>query len=175
MMLRCCLVTSRVWLFCYTRDYSPPDSSVHGIVQTIILEWVAIFLFQGILLIQRRKLSLLLCKWILYHWATRKALRRHDQFSHSVMFDSLQPYGLHHTRLSCPSPTSRACSHSYPLSWWCHPTISSSFVPVSNSSALRMIQAHYIYCVLYFYYYYVSSTSDQQALDPGGWGLLLIE
>ena len=35
-----------------------------------------------------------------------------------------------------------------------------------------MIQAYYIYCVLYFYYYYISSTSDHQALDPGGWGPL---
>ena len=32
--------------------------------------------------------------------------------------------------------------------------------------AFRMIQVHYIYCVLYFYYYYVSSTSDHQALGP---------
>ena len=45
------------------------------------------------------------------------------QFSHSVMSDSLWPYGLQHTRLPCPSPTPRACSHSCPLSWWCHPTI----------------------------------------------------
>ena len=35
-----------------------------------------------------------------------------------------------------------------------------------------MIQAHYLYCALYFYYYYISSTSDHQALDPGGWGPL---
>ena len=33
-----------------------------------------------------------------------------------------------------------------------------------------MIQAHYIDCVLYFYYYYIRSTSDNQALDPRGWG-----
>ena len=32
--------------------------------------------------------------------------------------------------------------------------------------AFRMIQEHYIYCVLYFYYYYVSSISDHQALGP---------
>ena len=32
--------------------------------------------------------------------------------------------------------------------------------------AFRMIQVHYIYCVLYFYCYYVSSTSDHQALGP---------
>ena len=36
-----------------------------------------------------------------------------------------------------------------------------------------MIQAHCIYCVLYFYYYYISSNSDQQILDPGGWGPLI--
>ena len=34
----------------------------------------------------------------------------------------------------------------------------------------RMIQVHYIYCALYFYYYYISSTSENQALDPRGWG-----
>ena len=37
-----------------------------------------------------------------------------------------------------------------------------------------MIQAHYIYFVLYLYYYYISSTSDHQALDPRGWGALLM-
>ena len=52
-------------------------------------------------------------------------------FSHSVMFNSLQPHGLHHARLLCPSATPRACSNSCPLSWWCHPIISSSVVPFS--------------------------------------------
>ena len=32
-----------------------------------------------------------------------------------------------------------------------------------------MIQAHYIYCALYFSFYYICSTSDHQALDPRGW------
>ena len=54
------------------------------------------------------------------------------QFSCSVMSDSLQPHGLQHNRLPCPSPTTRACSNSCPLSWWCHPTISSSVVPFSS-------------------------------------------
>ena len=31
----------------------------------------------------------------------------------------------------CPSPTPRAYSNSCPLSWWCHPTISSSVIPFS--------------------------------------------
>ena len=42
--------------------------------------------------------------------------------SHSAMSNSLQPHGLLHTRLPCPSPPPRACSNSYPLSRWCHPT-----------------------------------------------------
>ena len=31
-----------------------------------------------------------------------------------------------------PSPTPGACSNSCPLSWWCHPTISSSVIPFSS-------------------------------------------
>ena len=54
------------------------------------------------------------------------------QFSHSVVSDSLQPHGVQHTRLHCPSPTPRACSNSCPWSWGCHPTISSSVVPFSS-------------------------------------------
>ena len=45
------------------------------------------------------------------------------------MSESLQPRGLQHPRLPCPSPTPGACSTSWPSSRWCHPTISSSVVP----------------------------------------------
>ena len=48
------------------------------------------------------------------------------------MSDSLQPHGLKHTRLPCSSPTPRACSNSCPLSWWWHPTISSSVILSSS-------------------------------------------
>ena len=54
------------------------------------------------------------------------------QFSRSVVSDSLRLHGLHQARLPCLSPTPGACSNSYPLSWWCHPTISSSLVPLSS-------------------------------------------
>ena len=47
------------------------------------------------------------------------------QFSHSVVSDSLWPHGLQHARPPCPSPTPRVYPNSRPLSWWCHPTISS--------------------------------------------------
>ena len=40
---------------------------------------------------------------------------KHYQFSYSVMSSSLQPHGLQHARLPCPSPTSGACSISCPL------------------------------------------------------------
>ena len=55
------------------------------------------------------------------------------QFGPSVMSDSLRPHGLQHTRLPCPSPIPGTYSNSCPLSWWCHPTISSSIVPFSSS------------------------------------------
>ena len=53
------------------------------------------------------------------------------QFSSSVMSDSLRPHGLQHARLPCPSPTPGVYSNSCPLSWRCHPTISSSVTPFS--------------------------------------------
>ena len=43
----------------------------------------------------------------------------------------LWQHGLQHSRLAWPSPALRACSNSRPLSWWCHPTISSSVIPFS--------------------------------------------
>ena len=52
--------------------------------------------------------------------------------SHSVVSDSLRPHGLQHARPPCSSSTSRVYSDSCPLSQWCHPTISSSVVPVSS-------------------------------------------
>ena len=54
------------------------------------------------------------------------------QFSRSVMSNSLQPHGLKHTRLPCPSPTPRAYSNSFPSSGWWHPTISSSVIQFSS-------------------------------------------
>ena len=47
-------------------------------------------------------------------------------FSGSVVSDSLQPHGLQHPRLLCPSLSPGVCSNSCSLSQWCSPTISSS-------------------------------------------------
>ena len=48
------------------------------------------------------------------------------------MADFLQPHGLQHTRLPCPSLSPRVCSNSCPLSRWCYPIIS-SFVTTFSS------------------------------------------
>ena len=77
------------------------------------------------------------------------------QFSRSVLSNSLQPRGLQHTRLPCPSPTSGACWNSCPLSRWCHPTISSSVVPFS---CLQSFPAS-------------GSFPVSQFFTPGGWSI----
>ena len=43
----CVLVTQLCWTLCYPRDCGPPGSSVRGILQARILEWVAISFFRG--------------------------------------------------------------------------------------------------------------------------------
>ena len=54
------------------------------------------------------------------------------QFSRSVMSHLLSPHGLQHARFPCPWPILGGYSNSCPLSWWCHPTISSSVIPFSS-------------------------------------------
>ena len=48
-----------------------------------------------------------------------------------VVSNSLQPHGLQHAKLPCPSPTPGVYTNSSPLSRWCPPTISSSVMPFS--------------------------------------------
>ena len=62
-------------------------------------------------------------------------------FSRSLVSESLRPHGLQHVRPPCPSPSPGACSNSCPLSWWCHPTISSSWpllLPPSIFPSIRV-------------------------------------
>ena len=65
-------------------------------------------------------------------------------FGRSVMSDSLQPHGLQHASLPCPSLSPGDCSNSCPLSHCCHPTILSSVVRVfSSESALHIRWSKY--------------------------------
>ena len=52
--------------------------------------------------------------------------------SRSVVSVSLWPHESQHARPPCPSPTPRVYSNSCPLTWWCHPAISSSVIPFSS-------------------------------------------
>ena len=67
------------------------------------------------------------------------------------MSNSLQPHGLQHAGFPCSSPTPRTFSNSCRLSWWYHPTISSSVIsfssclqsfPVSGSFPMSQFISH---------------------------------
>ena len=61
---------------CNPMDCRPPCSSVHGISQARILEWVAISFSRGSSQPRdQTHISCLSCRWILYHYATWEAQR----------------------------------------------------------------------------------------------------
>ena len=70
----CCLVTKSYLILCDPMDYSQLGSSVHGILQARILEWIAISFSRGSS--QPRDRTHISCvgRQILYCWATRKVL-----------------------------------------------------------------------------------------------------
>ena len=105
------------------------------------------------------------------------------QFHHSVMCDSLQPHGLQHTRLPCPSPTPRACSNSCPLSWWCHP---SHPLPSPSSPAflifpnIRVFSNESFLCIRWpkYWSFSVSSSNEYPGLISfrmDWWDLLAVQ
>ena len=71
------------------------------------------------------------CKVCFLHFRTMLNTQVSQFSSVSVVSDSLQPH-LQHTRPPCLSPTAGAYSNSCPLSWWCHPAISSSVISFSS-------------------------------------------
>ena len=100
-----------------------PGSSVHGILQAEILQWIAILFSResswpriepGFSALQVDSLP------------SEPPL---SQFRRSVVSDSLRPHEPQHARPPCPSPTPGVHPNSCPLSRWCPPTISSSVVP----------------------------------------------
>ena len=72
-------------------------------------------------------------------------------FSCSGVSNSLWPHWLRHTRLPWPSPSPGAYSNSSPLSWWCHPTVSSSVVPFSSLPSIfpsvRVFSKESVLCI----------------------------
>ena len=132
-------------------DCSPPGSSVHGILQARIVEWVAIPFSRNL---PDTRMNLVSCtvRRFFTIWAIREApgcwccrekriripcwSRFFDSlfivfivillFSHPVTSNFLWPQGLQHARPSCPSPSPEVYPSSCPLHRWCHLAISSS-------------------------------------------------
>ena len=74
--LVCVLIAQSCPTLCDPMSYSPPGSSVHGIFQTRILEWVAISISMGSSRPRDRTHISWIGRQIFYHWATRKAHAR---------------------------------------------------------------------------------------------------
>ena len=123
-------------------DCSPPGSSIHGILQARILEWVAIFFFRASswpLFYFLRRIAGETLKWLYIFWCNFhpevKIRITVNQFS-SVQ--SLSPVWLFATpwiaarQASLSVTNSRSSLRSRPSSQWCHPAISSSVVPFSS-------------------------------------------
>ena len=124
-----------IQLFCDPMDCRLPDSSVHGILQARILQWVANFFSRGSLWPRDWTWGSRIAGQFFTIWVTREAPHQNIssvQFSRSIVSDSLWSHGLEHARPPCPPPTPIVYSKSSPLSQWCHPTISSSVVPFSS-------------------------------------------
>ena len=73
-VLYCCLVTESCPAVCDPMDCSPPGSSVHGILQESVLEWVARPSSRGSSHSTDQTYSSCFGEWILHHWATWEAL-----------------------------------------------------------------------------------------------------
>ena len=69
----CCLIAKLCRTLCDLVNCSPPGSSVHGISQARILEWVAISSSKGSSRPRNRTHISCPGRRILYHWATREA------------------------------------------------------------------------------------------------------
>ena len=109
---------------CDSVDYNPPGSSVHGIPQARILEWVAMLYSRDLPDPGIKPTSLMSPALAggFFTTSTTWEAQRIQQcnssltlstclllFSHSVVSDSLRPHGLQHARLPCPLLSPRVC------------------------------------------------------------------
>ena len=87
----CCLVAKLSLTPCNPMEYSPPGSSIHGISQAWILEWIAISFSTGSSQPRDQTCISWVGRQILSRWATQKA-HDHDTPSHNSMKEC--PRGL---------------------------------------------------------------------------------
>ena len=110
--------------------------SEQGVTIVLWMHSRCIYLFQQFFFFKLRyNWHITLCKFKVYNvliWHIYILHYNSVQFSHSVVFDSLQPHEPQHARPPCPSPTLGIHPNPCLLCQWCHPTISSSVVPFSS-------------------------------------------
>ena len=139
---------------CDPMDCGLPRSSIHGIFQARVLEWIAISFSRGPS--QPRDRTQVFCvvgrRFTVRVWGTFlncfTDAKTPPKGSWKLRIDNITPccccccsvakwcltlwlHGLQHTGHPCPSPSPRVCSNSYQQSQWCYPTTSSSATPFS--------------------------------------------
>ena len=133
------LVTQLCLTLCDPSVCSPSGSSVCGILQARILEWVAISFSRGstdpgiepgspslqaeFLLSETLGKSLLICIKCIFICCCCLVIK---------LCLTMCPCELQHAWLPCPSLSPGVCPDSYPLSWWCNPSITSSVILFSS-------------------------------------------
>ena len=159
LLLRLCLCVCSVVSDCFKPvDCSLPGSSVHGIFQASLLEWVAISFSRNLPTQGSNPHFLALTRRFFTHWATLSILFFFKildiQFTPSAyllsvcymlgivvsaVFSSVAQSCPHlwdtmdcPRQLPCPSPIPGIYSNSCPSSCWCHPIILPSSVPFSS-------------------------------------------
>ena len=129
-------------------DCSPLSSSAHGISQTRVLEWVAIFFLQRIFLSQESKPCLPHCQ--AYSLTLSHQGNPTYVFSSSSSIAQSCPTLCDPARPPCPSPTPGVHPNPCPLSQRCHPIISSSATPFSfclQSPSIRVFSNESALCI----------------------------
>ena len=91
----CCLLTKSCLTLCDLMDCSLPGSSVHGISQARILEWVVISFSRGSAQPRDRTSFSCIGRQILYYWATWEAPVGHYDLCYATQtYPSWQDQGL---------------------------------------------------------------------------------
>ena len=117
---------------CDPMDYTPPGSSVHGIIQARTLEWVAIFLLQGNFPTQRSNLPLLR----LMHWQADSLPRGKPSYGQCTILNAVEDVRMKDTMFLTLSVQPEI--HIY----------ATTFRESCNHSDLHPLVSHFTFCFL---------------------------
>ena len=145
--MRLCFVDSSCWFFFLDISFFNEEQPVYP--GLFVVNWQCEYAFQSffysvstgiltkfssLILIWRtiHEYSQVYSFWLMLIWCNWDRIVLSPLLlllTRSVVSGSLQHHGPQHARLLCLTLSPGVCSDSYPLSLWCHPTISSSVAP----------------------------------------------